>query len=38
MKGHKVKRIYMGRVLRKVDDDITLKTAFTYFRLGVTMQ
>ena len=28
----------MAKTLLKVDDEITLKTAFTYFRLGVTMQ
>ena len=38
MRDHKVKRYCMAKTLLKVDNEITVKTAFTYFRLGVTVQ
>ena len=38
MKDHKVRRYCMAKTLLKVDNEVTVKTAFTYFRLGITMQ
>ena len=38
MKNLKIKRYCMAKTLLKVDDEINVKTAFTYFRLGIAMQ
>ena len=37
LKDRKAKRYCMARALLKVDNEITLKTAFTYFKLGITL-